>query len=63
MAGCGLSYIAGVLRRPYAVRTVFLSERKRCLNYLRRVRFRDGLRCIYCGSSEVKKDGKDRNRY
>jgi len=48
---------------PDAGRSVFLPDRERCLAYLRRVRFKGNLKCVYCGSSEVRKDGRDKNGY
>ncbi len=39
------------------IRGVFLPERERCLGYFRNLRWPDGTKCVYCGSSILHKDG------
>ena len=40
-----------------AVRQVFLPRREDCFNYLRSKRWKDGVKCFHCGSSNVWSDG------
>jgi len=42
---------------PEAVRSVFLPSRDDCFEYLRRKRWREGVKCPYCGSLNVWRDG------
>lgn len=39
------------------VKNVFLPNREDCLNYLRKVRWKETLRCHYCCSSDIWSDG------
>ena len=39
------------------MRKVFLPRREDCFDYLRSKRWKEGVKCVYCGSSKVWKDG------
>lgn len=39
------------------IKNVFLPDRYRCLECLRKLRWPDGVKCVYCGSSMLHKDG------
>lgn len=39
------------------IKRVFLPEPEKCLDYLRNLRWPEGAKCIYCGSSRIYKDG------
>jgi len=39
------------------VKEVFLPKRESCFEYLRKLRWQDGVRCPYCGASRIHKDG------
>jgi hypothetical protein len=43
-----------------AVREVFLPRREDCLEYLRKIRWKEGVKCPYCGSLKIWADGSTR---
>jgi len=43
-----------------AVREVFLPRREDCLEYLRKKRWKEGVKCPYCGSLKIWADGYTR---
>jgi transposase-like protein len=43
-----------------AVREVFLPRREDCLEYLRKIRWKEGVKCPYCGSLKIWADGDTR---
>jgi transposase-like protein len=43
-----------------AVREVFLPRREDCLEYLRKIRWKEGVKCPYCGSLKIWADGYTR---
>jgi hypothetical protein len=43
-----------------AVREVFLPRREDCLESLRKIRWKEGVKCPYCGSLKIWADGDTR---